>query len=271
MMKRSWMALCLILTTIASGFAEEGEVAKIQDNSFLIEEGYNQEPGVIQHIQSLIYMKDSTWGYAFTQEWPVPKQTHQLSYTIPVLHVKSSGEETGLGDVALNYRYQLLLRGPLAIAPRLSLLLPTGDRKKGQGSGSVGLQTNLPLSVELLDRWVTHWNMGLTWTPDHKGPGRGEADTLDFNLGASLIFLASENINLMCEGVWTSIESIREDGRKKRDYTFLINPGMRFAINFKSGLQIVPGMAIPLGLGPSSGEYGMFLYLSFEHPLWQER
>jgi len=75
----------------------------------------------------------------------------------------------------------------------------------------------------------------------------------------------------MCEGLWTSLKSIREDERKKRTYAFLINPGLRLAINFKSGLQIVPGIAIPLGLGPSSGEYGIFLYLSFEHPLWQER
>jgi hypothetical protein len=34
-------------------------------------------------------------------------------------------------------------------------------------------------------------------------------------------------------------------------------------------LQIVPGLAIPLGLGPSKGDKGVFVYLSFEHPFSQ--
>jgi hypothetical protein len=41
---------------------------------------------------------------------------------------------------------------------------------------------------------------------------------------------------------------------------------LRFAIDFPSGLQIVPGLSFPIGMGPSQGDYGLFLYLSFEHP-----
>ena len=33
------------------------EVKKIQDNSFLIEEAYNQEPGVVHHIQIFQYRR----------------------------------------------------------------------------------------------------------------------------------------------------------------------------------------------------------------------
>jgi len=46
----------------------------------------------------------------------------------------------------------------------------------------------------------------------------------------------------------------------------LLNPGIRWAYNFKNGLQIVPGIALPFGVGPSKGEKGIFLYLSLEHP-----
>ena len=53
------------------------ETRKIQDNSFLIEEAYNQEPGVIQHIQAFQYMSDKSWNYTLTEEWPVPRETHQ--------------------------------------------------------------------------------------------------------------------------------------------------------------------------------------------------
>ena len=46
-----------------------------------------------------------------------------------------------------------------------------------------------------------------------------------------------------------------------------ISPGIRWAYNFKNGLQIVPGIGVPLGVGPSAGETGRALfYLSFEHP-----
>jgi hypothetical protein len=36
-------------------------------------------------------------------------------------------------------------------------------------------------------------------------------------------------------------------------------------------LQIVPGLALPIGLGPIAGERGVFAYLSFEHPFGKAR
>ena len=56
---------------------------------------------------------------------------------------------------------------------------------------------------------------------------------------------------------------------QKREMTpLLLTRGARYAINFESGLQIVPGIAFPIGLGSSEDEYGVFVYLSFEHPLF---
>jgi hypothetical protein len=257
----------VILFTGLQIFADE--VKKIQDNSFLVEEAYNQEPGVIQHIQTFQYLKKSkSWLYTFTQEWPVPKETHQLSYTIPVAHLDDGGSETGLADIALNYRYQLIMQEHLAVAPRFTLILPTGDYKKGLGTGTVGYQVNLPLSLELGDYWVTHWNAGMTYTPGAKAPSSASADVTGYNLGASLIWLTSENFNILTEIVWNSFETLNDDGSKNRQKSCFINPGMRFAINYKSGLQIVPGLSFPIGIGDSHGEYGVLLYLSFEHPLF---
>ena len=45
-----------------------------------------------------------------------------------------------------------------------------------------------------------------------------------------------------------------------------MSPGVRAAFDLPSGLQIVPGVAVPFGVGPSDGERGVFVYLSFEHP-----
>ena len=59
--------------------------APISDNSFLIEEAYNQEGGVVQHISALLRAQDGAWLYTFTQEWPFFSQRHQLGFTVPLL------------------------------------------------------------------------------------------------------------------------------------------------------------------------------------------
>jgi hypothetical protein len=266
---RVLFGLFLGLLVCKPAFAEDGKkVRKIQDNSFLVEEAYNQEPGVIQHIQSFQYMEGDKWLYSFTQEWPVPRETHQFSYTIPVARLEAPDRNSGLGDLLLNYRYQAVLKEGIAASPRFSLLLPTGDYKKGLGTDTVGYQVNLPVSVELNDRFVTHWNLGWTYTPNSKSESGEKADTFATNYGASLIYLASENFNLMLEAVGSAGEQVAGQGLTAPDNSFFINPGMRFAINCASGLQIVPGISFPIGIGPSEGEYGVLTYLSFEHPLF---
>lgn len=253
------------LALAAAAGAEEAK--KIQDNSFLLEEAYNQEDGVVQHIQAFQRLKNRTWGYSFTEEVPVPKQAHQASITVPV---SKPGADSGLGDILLNYRYQLVFKEKegIAFAPRLSAVLPTGDHKKGLGSGALGMQATLPLSLELSDTWVTHWNLGATYLPGSRAASGEKADTLGFNYGFSLIWLLSENVNFMLETAGNASGSVRPDGTTERSDSLFINPGVRFAINTKSGLQIVPGIAFPIGVGPSKAQSGIFTYLSFEHPLF---
>lgn len=43
----------------------------IQDNSFLVEEAYNQQPGVVQHIFNALWTEDGVWALSLTQEWPL--------------------------------------------------------------------------------------------------------------------------------------------------------------------------------------------------------
>ena len=243
------------------------EAAPIADNSFLIEEAYNQEAGVVQHISTFARPDGGgAWAYSFTQEWPFRGRVHQLSYTVPVLNETGSG--TGVGDVALNYRYQLVGEGDdgLHVAPRLSLLLPTGSEARGRGAGGLGIQTNLPLSLRPRPWLALHGNAGLTWTPSAKNAAGQTARTLDGNLGASAIWLLRQNFNLMLELLWLSTEDVVGPDRRNREDALFLNPGLRWAFNFPSGLQIVPGLAYTLGLTDGAGDDGLFLYLSFEHP-----
>jgi hypothetical protein len=247
--------------------AQDTAPSPISDNSFLIEEAYNQEPGVVQHISTFSRPDGGgAWAYSFTQEWPFRGSTHQLSYTVPVLN--ESGGGTGLGDIALNYRYQLVAKGDdgLHLAPRLSLLVPTGDERRGRGAGGLGLQTNLPLSVRPRPWLALHANAGVTWTPDARNALQQSASTLSGNLGGSAIWLFRPNLNLLLELVWLTTEGVSGPGQGQREDALLLNPGVRGAFNFASGLQIVPGVAYTIALDDGAGPNAVFLYLSFEHP-----
>jgi len=257
--RRVLVTTFLLLTSFLSPVT-----AQIQDNSFLIEEAYNQERGIVQHISTFTRPTEgNAWTYSFTQEWPLGGIQHQLSYTLPI---ENNPDGTGLGDVGLNYRYQLLGKpeATVVLAPRLSLLLPTGSHEQGRGAGALGFQGNLPLSVVVSPQLVTHWNAGATITPSAKNPDGREATTASFNLGGSAVWLLHPALNLMLEGVWLSTESASIDGTG-REEALLFNPGLRGALNL-ANLQIVPGIAYTFDVSSSNGGDGVFVYLSFEHP-----
>jgi hypothetical protein len=235
----------------------------LSDNSFLVEEAYNQDAHVVQHISTFARGSGGDWGYSFTQEWPFRGQRHQLSYTVPVLH----GDGTGVGDLLLNYRYQATGSpdAKLAVSPRLSAVLPTGSVDHGRGAGSVGAQLALPVSYRVAPAIVVHGNAGLTWLPSAEAAGGTREGTVSYALGASAVWLARSRVNLLVEWIWQDNETVVAGGGTARARAMFLNPGVRVGWDSPGGLQIVPGAAYTIGVGPSSGEDGVFLYLSFEH------
>jgi hypothetical protein len=246
------------------------EPPAIEDNSFLVEEAYNQGRGVVQHINTFSRARGTDgWTYTFTQEWPLLSQTHQLSYTVPIARNDDAAPAaTGLGDIAVNYRYQFGggENVGFAFAPRLTVLLPTGASRRALGAGGTGLQVNLPFSAELPADLVAHSNAGATYTPRARDTFGNSAATRSFTLGQSVIWLAHPKLNLMLEASWTRAQEVSGPGQTVQGTEFLLSPGLRGAIDFASGLQIVPGIAFPFGVGSSRGERAVFAYLSFEHP-----
>jgi hypothetical protein len=167
--------------------------------------------------------------------------------------------------VLLNYRFQALTEGdtPPAFAPRVSLILPTGDENKGLGNDTLGYQFNLPLSKIVHDRWTVHANAGLTLFPD-----LNDRNPVSYNLGGSAIYAVRPNFNLMLEliGEWTEEVSNR---RIERNFQAIVSPGARYAFNLKSG-QLVLGAGVPIGLTKTAPDYGVIFYLSFEHRFLRE-
>lgn len=124
----------------------------------------------------------------------------------------------------------------------------------------------MPFSLVLGRKLVTHWNLGATYVHAAQNPLGDRAATFGYNFGQSFVWLARPRFNALLETVVSRNQTVTARGRTQWGTTILLNPGIRWAYNFKNGLQIVPGVATPIGLGPSGGERGIFLYLSLEHP-----
>jgi len=257
--------------------------AGMSDNSFFIEEAYNQQPGVVQHIQNATWRFDRDGGdrtrslsYAFTQEWPLKGVTHQIAYTLPYEWLRGDQPRgSGIGDILLNYRYQLWQESDArpAFAPRFSLMLPSGDDEEGLGAGSVGSQVNFPLSKKLGDFLHLHMNAGATGTPGARRdlPGGGRAcstDLLGFHVGFSSILLLDPQFNVLPESLGSVEGSIDDAGDSEEITHTLFSPGVRYAIIQRNGAQWVLGAAMPSGPSTDEDDIGLLAYLSFEHDFY---
>ncbi len=236
----------------------------IQDNSFLIEEAYNQEAGVVHHIATFAHRRPGEWGSAFTQEWPLGGIRHQLSYTVPL----ERAGDTGLGDVMLHYRLQLMgsAEHALAMSPRLSALLPTGSARAGRGTGGFGVQAALPVAWNFAPRLTAVANVIGTIVPRAENPAGDAATTLELGLGGSLIWSLHPRLNLLVEGIWSRGDDVIGDGRTTAEEEAWLNPGVRWSFNLAGDWQVVPGVAYTFGVGPTRGEDAVFLYFAVEHP-----
>ena len=232
-MRKLLPLLCLVLAALPAA-------AQIQDNSFLVEEAYNQEPGVVQHIA--FFSRDTRgrdWDASFTEEWPVAGLKHQLSYTFTP---SQEGDHRQFGDAVLNYRYQLVGDGAsrLAISPRVSAVIPT------RGGESMSLQLMLPVSTVLGSRVVAHSNAGGTFK-------NGAASWV---AAQSVVWLIHPRFNALVETVWSGSPDSTD---------LIVSPGIRWSHDRPGGLQIVPGIAVPISLR-GHGNRSVIAYLSFEHP-----
>lgn len=235
----------------------------VEDNSFLVEEAYNQEPGVVQFIN--VWQQDEKskdWGYTFINELPVGSQEHQFSYEIPLQHLDAIKKDQ-LSDVKLNYRYEMLRNDTLVTTVRASLMTPTGDYKKGFGSGQLGYEGSLITSVKVSDKWVQHWNLGASITPDAKDMAGFKADNSAYFLGFSQVYLFRDNLNFMLEVSGRTEEVTVGSDATEWSSSMIVSPSVRYAIDYKDW-QYVPGLAFPIGVGPTAGQNQVLLYLSIE-------
>ena len=239
--------------------------AKIEDNSFLLEEAYNQEWGVYQFIQKYQTSNKGNIEYSFENEIPISDKVHQFSYEFA--RIKSDGQsQSKFGDTTLNYRWQPLNKDGFLLAERIGLIVPTGNVAEGTSSGVVGFEFMQAATLTLSDRWMNHWNLGFEVLPNAKTAGHSARGTQSgFTAATSLIYLLSDNFNLMMEALVQTGQSINADETKEISSSVTLNPGVRWAWDFDwKDTQIVPGVSFPTEILNDRTEHSVLVYLSIE-------
>jgi hypothetical protein len=248
-----------------------------EDNSFLLEEAFNQPMSVIQNIfnYNLDNIRYKNAQFSFTQEIPLTDLTHQLSYTFVYNFAENpnGGMNSGFGDMNISYRPMLLGEKDWAmVIPRFTLIIPTGKSSDGLGNGAPGFQFNMAVTKRPTRKLVTHLNAGFTYLyksdrysfSNNENKLAYEHDLLFENVGASIIWYPVRKANLMVEYISNFISGISEENTITRDHQQIINPAFRFCID-NGKMQIVPGIGLPIQI--MNGKYdhtGLFFYLSFE-------
>jgi hypothetical protein len=267
-----WIRLCiggaafLLFASRVSRGQSASPSHPVRENSFLLEEAFNQAKGVVQHLNSVSGGGRGGVRYTFAEEWPIGGMRHQLAYTVPLVNAPIGGI-TGLGDVGVHYRHQLrgARGGRVFVAPRLSALFATGDESLGMGAGGTTVETLIPVSVER-DAFAIHGNAGLSLTPRSSDGMGGGATTMSSRIGAGAGWAATSTIDLVLETLWKRSESVAGTNVVRVQRELVVSPGIRWAHELPGGVRIVRGFAFTLGVGPSRGRNAVFAHLSIEHP-----
>lgn len=257
-----WLVALLVLSTGTASEAQQPvEPFAITDNSFLVEEAFNQEPRVFQNIATWIRTEHGGWDFGFTQEWPLFTQRHQLSYTLGAI---GKDGQSSYGPTFIHYRFQALQESASrpAFSPRFSLVLPTGPRESVKDG--VGAQVNLPLSKQIHDLYF-HGNAGVTWLPRRAAETADSVILTSPHLGGSAIWRLRPMINLMLETTWIYAEFLDDIGASERIGAFTLSPGVRGGWNI-GDQQLVVGVATPMTRADGETIWSLLTYVSYERP-----
>ena len=258
--RRSQLSIILVAALAVIAPRPLAAQEPLEDNSFLVEEAYNQPAREVQHVFTAEVVHGSQ-RFGFGQEWPLGGPTHQLSYAL----VAENDASFELGDAELNYRWQALAGegDKLFVAPRLSALVPVGDADRWGGNGGFGIEGQIPVSWQASKLLSLHANVGVAWRPNAKNALGANAATITPSVGASAVVFVMPRFNLIAESVWDWEREVIGDGETAGSISHALALGARMGFDLPGGMQIVPGIAWMPAVDEAPAR--SFLYLSVEH------
>ncbi|VWB21489.1 hypothetical protein BLA6993_00852 [Burkholderia lata] len=93
-----------------------------------------------------------------------------LYVNVPYTHLQTRTDENGagVGDVEIGMKWRFVERGPLSIALKPKLTTPTGNDRRGLGTGRVGAGATLLAQLDVA-RFSFLANAGMTVQPNRQG------------------------------------------------------------------------------------------------------
>jgi len=243
---------------------------RLQDDEFLVETAYLQDESDFLHRFTFARSGHRTWSSVFTEEITLGNEKQNLVFLIPA-HLAGTGTQKsrGFGDAEIEYSYGLYGNSSsrVTISPGIGLSLPIGSVRKELGSGGTGLSFKLPVSVAITDRFASNSIVEFCYTKSARNSDDERANTTGYAVGQSFVWFAKPKLNFFVEALWERSQEVTGPGSTVNNHSFLVSPAVRWAYEFKSGLTVSPGVAIPIGLGPSRGENNIVFYIAFSHPI----
>ncbi|MFN4946854.1 MAG: hypothetical protein ACOVOF_11070 [Chryseotalea sp.] len=244
--------------------------AGIEDNSFLIDEAFNQEKGINQY-SAVFSIQPDELTLQYTLEMPVAHNRHQVSICIPYSISRSSQlAYHGVNDVSLAYQYSLTNKDDrFLLTPGFSVQIPTGDTQLNNLTGFTGINSFVAISKRVSNKLVLHGNARIGYHKKIKSVVQNTDDQqriLSFRsqtAGVSFVWLTAQRFNLLIENVF-----IRDVGKiQQGNYqtaTHILNPGFRTSFHTKS-TQFVFGTSCPTRFSTKSKpEMSLLFYVSIE-------
>jgi len=93
-----------------------------------------------------------------------------LYVNVPYTHLQTRTDENGAGagDVEIGMKWRFVERGPLSIALKPKLTTPTGNDRRGLGTGRMGAGATLLAQLDVA-RFSFLANAGMTYQPNRQG------------------------------------------------------------------------------------------------------
>lgn len=245
----------------------------LQSNELLVETPYLQERGEVEHSFSMRRTRNENWVSTFRQEWPLFSNKHQLSFSIPAQTGRNEAAQRGFGDVEVEYQYQLIgsNESRLTIAPGVGVSFPTGSLAKELGAGAPGFALSLPVGFMLTPALGLNTHLETGIFRHTRNSAQEPLHQYEFAAGQSLVWYVRPKLNALLEAKWErSVIREGENPRQHEDELF-VAPGIRWAHILNNRFVIIPGISVPLGVGPSRGDRGIMFSFAVEHPFGRRR
>ena len=252
---------------------EKVDVRQLQSDEFLVDTAYLQDQDEFLHKFRIQRTNGRRWSADFTEEVTVGSEKNQVVFSIPA-HLGGNADEQskGFGDAQIEYSYGLYgdSKSRVTISPGIRLSLPLGNFRAGLRTGGSGGSFKIPVGVMLGRRFGSNSIYEMTFTHSARNTDGDRANTLNTEVGQSFVWFAKPRFNFFVEALWERSQEVTGRGSTANVRSLMISPAIRWVHECKNGLTISPGVAVPIGAGPSRGERNIFFYISFGHPLRKE-